>query len=72
MGRNDDCPCNGCTKRYVGCHAECKEDYIPWAENKKKNRPKYVPARSTATIKLWQKKKKATYGPHKVKWMVDK
>ena len=33
-----DCPCHkdgkGCTKRFPGCHAKCK-DYDVWAQNLK-------------------------------------
>lgn len=30
-------PCNGCTKRHVGCHSVCKE-YTEWAAEREEER----------------------------------
>jgi len=65
-------PCKECTKRYLGCHDTC-EDYKEWHEwmRKRKFKPNQY-YRSTATSKLYQRKKGYTYKNREMKWMKNK
>lgn len=60
---SDKYPCLGCTKRHVGCHADCKE----YAERKKESQDKNAALHaakskdnlvSAYTVKVAQKTKK--------------
>ena len=62
-------PCMNCEKRYLACHDNCPE-YKEWREHeyKRKFKPNQY-YRSSATNKLYRKRKNATYKGREFKWM---
>ena len=65
-------PCKNCTKRHLACHDSCQE-YKEWREKqyKRKFKPNYH-YRSSATNKLYRKRKNVTYKGREFKWMKNK
>lgn len=65
-------PCKDCEKRFLTCHDTCPE-YKEWVDKlHARKRKTFINSRSTATTKLYIKRKNATYKGKEYRWMKDK